>query len=378
MSGSAPIRLALTVGDPAGIGPEVAAKALAALAEGGAWPEGAPPVEVTVFGPDAPTWARLASVPLPRPASADGGGPVSASRQAEAPSAPPAKAEAPGPEASAAESPESGDSEAPPFPLSVRLEPVEADLSDLEVGRPTAAGGEAAVRYIRAAVAAAKAGRVRGIVTGPISKHALRLAGHPWPGHTEMLAEAFAAPEVAMMFVGGGLRVVLATIHVALAEAVRRLTPERIVRAARLAHAALRRWFGLEAPRIGVCGLNPHAGEAGRFGDEEARIVVPALERLRAEGIRAEGPLPPDTAFYLARRGAVDLVVALYHDQGLIAVKTLAFEEAVNVTLGLPIVRTSVDHGTAFDIAGRGEADPRSLMAAVRLAVRMVAAEGTR
>jgi 4-hydroxythreonine-4-phosphate dehydrogenase len=254
----------------------------------------------------------------------------------------------------------------------IRLLSVESDLSGLVPAAPSAVGGQASVRYIRAAVDAVRHGLADAIVTGPISKHAIRLAGYPWPGHTELLAEAFGAHEVAMMFAGGPLRVVLVTIHVALAEAIRTLSADRIVTTCRLAEDTLRRCFGLPEPRLGVCGLNPHAGEEGRFGSEEREIIGPALARLRDDGIRAEGPLPPDTAFHQALAGRFDIVVAMYHDQGLIAVKTVAFEESVNVTLGLPVVRTSVDHGTAYDIAGRGEADPRSMMAAIRLATGMV------
>jgi len=166
--------------------------------------------------------------------------------------------------------------------------------------------------------------------------------------------------------------VALVTIHMALAEAIRTLSAERIVTTCRLADDALRRWFGLDRPRLGVCGLNPHAGEQGRFGTEERDTIEPAIEAARAAGIQAVGPLPPDAAFHEALGGRFDLVVAMYHDQGLIAVKTIAFEESVNITLGLPIVRTSVDHGTAYDIAGRGEADPTSMKAAIRLAAQMV------
>jgi len=324
-------RLALTLGDPAGIGPEVAARALADEAVRGL-------ANVAIFGPPAEDWARWAAVPLP---------PLDAVQ-------PQAK----------------WDGQV----AGVRLVAVENDLADLAEAAPSAAGGEASVRYIQAAIDAAKAGRADAIVTGPISKHAIRLAGYPWPGHTELLAEAFDADEVAMLFAGGPLRVVLVTIHVALAEAIRTLSAERIVTTCRLADDALRRHFGLAEPRLGVCGLNPHAGEEGRFGSEEREVIEPALARLRAGGIRADGPLPPDTAFHQALAGRFDIIVAMYHDQGLIAVKTVAFEESVNVTLGLPVVRTSVDHGTAYDIAGRGEADPRSLASAIRLAAEMVAA----
>jgi 4-hydroxythreonine-4-phosphate dehydrogenase len=237
---------------------------------------------------------------------------------------------------------------------------------------PSEAGGEASVRFVLAAIEAVRAGRIDAIVTGPISKDAVRQAGYPWPGHTELLAEKFEAPDVAMMFAGGPFRVILVTIHVALAEAIREITVDAILRVMRLGSTALWRQFGIAVPRLGVCGLNPHAGEAGRFGFEEREIIEPAIEQARAEGLCAFGPLPPDTAFYQAMKGKFDLMVAMYHDQGLIPLKTVAFEDSVNITLGLPVVRTSVDHGTAYDIAGRGLASPRSMKAAIRIAVEMV------
>jgi len=265
----------------------------------------------------------------------------------------------------------------PPEPLPEGVSvvsPPGVDVGRAPPGRPSAEGGEASIRFVMAAIEAAQAGRIDAIVTGPISKEAVRMAGYPWPGHTELLAEKFGASEYAMMFAGGPLRVVLVTIHVALAEAIRSLTSEAILRAMRLADESLRRDFGIAVPRLGVCGLNPHAGEAGRFGHEEREIIEPALDEARAAGMCVLGPLPPDTAFHQALAGKFDLVVAMYHDQGLIAVKTVAFEQSVNVTLGLPIVRTSVDHGTAYDIAGRGEANPESMKAAIRLAAEMTAA----
>jgi len=322
-------RLAVTVGDPAGIGPEVTARALSDEAVRGL-------AHVAVFGPPAEQWAHRAGVPLP---ALDAVQPL-----------------------------QQWDGQV----AGARLVAVPSDLSGLAEAAPCAVGGEASVRYIRAAIDAAKRGRADAIVTGPISKHAVRLAGYPWPGHTELLAEAFGADEVAMMFAGGPLRVVLVTIHVALAEAIRTLSADRIVAACRLADDALRRHFGVAEPRLGVCGLNPHAGEDGRFGSEERQVIQPAIARVRDAGIQADGPLPPDTAFHQALAGRFDLVVAMYHDQGLIAVKTVAFEESVNVTLGLPVVRTSVDHGTAYDIAGRGRANPRSMISAIRLAAEMV------
>ena len=249
-------------------------------------------------------------------------------------------------------------------------------LAGMVLGEPSKAGGDASIRYVLAAVGAAKRGWVDGLVTAPISKEAVRMAGHPWPGHTELLAEEFGVSDVAMMFAGGPLRVVLVTIHMSLAEAIRAITAKRIVRICRLGSDAVRRYFGVEVPRLGVCGLNPHASEAGQFGFEEREIIGPAIEEAKAAGVCAFGPLPPDTAFHQALRGRFDLVVAMYHDQGLIPIKTVAFEESVNITIGLPIVRTSVDHGTAYDIAGQGQANPASMTAAIRMAVDMICRGG--
>ncbi|MGB2614743.1 MAG: 4-hydroxythreonine-4-phosphate dehydrogenase PdxA, partial [Phycisphaerae bacterium] len=232
--------------------------------------------------------------------------------------------------------------------------------------------GEASIRFILAAVETARAGRLDGIVTAPISKEAIALAGYAWPGHTELLAEKFGAREVAMLFAGGPFRVVLATIHLALVEAIRALSTKLIVGKMRLADDALKRFFGIAVPRLGVLGLNPHAGEAGRFGHEEREIIGPAVEEAKAAGICAFGPLAPDTAFCQASRGKFDCLVALYHDQGLIPLKTVAFDSSVNITLGLPTIRTSPDHGTAYDIAGRGEANPESMKQAIRLASEMI------
>jgi 4-hydroxythreonine-4-phosphate dehydrogenase len=251
------------------------------------------------------------------------------------------------------------------------------DLAGLPLGAPSKIGGDASIQYILAAIEAAQRGHIDAIVTAPISKEAVRMAGHPWPGHTELLAEKFGATDVAMLFAGGPFRVVLVTIHMSLVNAIHAVTTERIVRIARLSHAALRRSFGIAVPRLGICGLNPHAGEAGQFGFEEREIIEPAIAQLEEEGIAAFGPLPPDTAFFQAARGKFDLIVAMYHDQGLIPIKTVAFEDSVNITLGLPTIRTSVDHGTAYDIAGRGQANPSSLMAAIRLATEMLAHQGT-
>jgi 4-hydroxythreonine-4-phosphate dehydrogenase len=207
----------------------------------------------------------------------------------------------------------------------------------------------------------------------------MNAAGHHYAGHTELLAELTAAREYGMLFVGGGLRVILATIHAALKDVPGQITAEKILKTIRLAHLAMRS-FGLEKPRIGVAGLNPHAGEGGLFGNEEWEKILPAVLKARSEGIDASDPVPADTLFYKARNNYYDIVVAMYHDQGLAPLKMLAFGNAVNVTVGLPIIRTSVDHGTAYDIAGKGCADPVSLLEAVKLAVRMasVSRPGTR
>jgi 4-hydroxythreonine-4-phosphate dehydrogenase len=240
-------------------------------------------------------------------------------------------------------------------------------------GEPDAANGSAVLASIRHAVALAQSGAVGAIVTNPIHKAALYAAGFGFPGHTEFLASLDAtdgqpAPEPVMMLAGPELRVVPVTIHVALAEAVRQLNTDTILRQGRIAAAALRRDFGLAAPRIAVAGLNPHAGEAGSMGREDIDIIAPAIAALRAEGIDAVGPMPPDTMFHAAARKRYDLALCMYHDQALIPLKTLDFDRGVNVTLGLSFVRTSPDHGTALDIAGTGTANPTSLLAALQLA----------
>lgn len=238
-------------------------------------------------------------------------------------------------------------------------------------GRPDEAAAAAQVRYLETAADRARAGDLAALVTAPISKSTARRAGFAFPGHTEFLAARLGAGEVAMMFAGPSLRVVLATVHVALADVPQALTIERITSAARLGAASLRRDFALERPRIGVLGLNPHAGEGGLFGREEIDVVAPAIEALRSElgeSVEIHGPLVPDAAY----RQPFDLFVALYHDQGLVPVKLVDFEQSVNVTLGLPIVRTSPDHGVAYDIAGRGVARHASFGAALRLASEML------
>src|SRR5215218_7903904 len=239
-------------------------------------------------------------------------------------------------------------------------------------GRPDGANAPAVIAAIDEAVTLAKGGRVAGVVTNPIQKSALYAAGFAHPGHTEFLAElaATGVPPV-MLLACPELRAVPVTVHEPLARAIARLTPGLIVDAARTTAAALRRDFGIAAPRLAVAGLNPHAGEDGTLGTEDRDIVAPAVAALRAEGIEARGPLPPDTMFTAQARPTYDAAICLYHDQALIPVKTLDMADGVNVTLGLSIVRTSPDHGTALDIAGTGRADPASLVAAIRMAAEI-------
>lgn len=241
-------------------------------------------------------------------------------------------------------------------------------------GRPQVATAPAVLAAIEEAVALARAGAVSGVVTNPIQKSVLTAAGFPHPGHTEFLGElaGTGVPPV-MMLACPELRVVPVTVHEPLARAIARLTPELIVEHARIAHAALIRDFGIAAPRLAVAGLNPHAGEAGTLGHEDQAIVAPAVAMLRAAGINATGPYPPDTMFTAQARPTYDVVICLYHDQALIPIKTLDMAGGVNVTLGLSIIRTSPDHGTALDIAGQGVASPASLMAAIRLAAQLAA-----
>jgi 4-hydroxythreonine-4-phosphate dehydrogenase len=257
-----------------------------------------------------------------------------------------------------------------------------ADLLEVPQGRIDARAGRAAALCIEAAVAAIQAGQAAGLVTAPIHKEALHAAGVDHPGHTEMLQALAAAPgqappPVRMMLANEELRTVLVTIHVSLRQAIELLSTERVLQTLRISGAALKR-FGLKAPRLAVAGLNPHAGEGGLFGREEIEIIAPAIAQAQAEGIAASGPYAPDTIFMRARNtaehpGEFDLVVAMTHDHGLIPVKYLGVEQGVNVTLGLPFVRTSPDHGTAFDLAGRGLADPSSMAAAIRMARRLLA-----
>jgi len=249
------------------------------------------------------------------------------------------------------------------------------DPAELVPGRPTPATSAAMAAAIIEAVRHARSGGLDAIVTAPINKQALNQAGYDYPGHTEMLASLTNTGDVVMMLAGERLRVVLVTIHCALAEVPGRLSIEKIVKTATITSDGLQRFFiPGSVPRLAVAALNPHAGEGALFGREEQTIIAPAVERLRALGLDVSGPHPPDTVFYAASRGKYDAVVCMYHDQGLIPLKLLHFEDGVNITLGLPIIRTSVDHGTAYDIAGRGIASPASLLSAIRTAAAMARA----
>ena len=319
------IHLALTLGDPAGIGPEVIVKALSDPAVRNL-------ARFTIVGTAGPLRAAALAAGLTPMWSSDVSAPV---RLVEI--------GLPG-----------------PFEASANL-----------------FAGEASFAYCTEALRRAKLPardleRVDGVVTGPINKEAWHLAGHRYPGHTELFAEAFGVTDFGMFFEAPKLRVILATVHVPLAQVPTILTKERILRSIRLGAKACQS-LGISAPRIAVCGVNPHAGEHGVLGTEDDAVIAPAIHAAQQEGLDARGPFPGDTVFLAAMNGAFDLVVAMYHDQGLIPVKLLSRDHAVNVTVGLPIVRTSPDHGTAFDIAGQNKADPGSMIAAIRTAARLAA-----
>jgi 4-hydroxythreonine-4-phosphate dehydrogenase len=299
------VRVALTVGDPAGIGPEVVAAALRAPTD----------AELVIYGDAA--------------AVAAAGGELSRARVRDF--------------------------------CSARVAP----------GHPDPRVARGVIEAIRAAARDCLAGELDAMVTAPISKRVIGEGGFDYPGHTELLEEVAGRGRAVMLLVGGRLRVALATIHCALAEVPARLARTDLVALLGVLDDELRRGFAIPAPRLAVCGLNPHAGEGGRFGDEEARLIEPALERARARGIDARGPFAADSLFHRAVAGEFDAVLGMYHDQALGPLKTHAFGRAVNVTLGLPLVRTSVDHGTAFDIAGQGRADPGSMLEALRLAIQL-------
>lgn len=247
------------------------------------------------------------------------------------------------------------------------------DIEHLNMGKPQAMAGKASYEYIEKAISLAMKGNIDAVTTAPISKEALNLAGYNYPGHTEIFAELTHTKEYAMMFVAGQLKVILATIHVSLQEAIKQIKKERLLTIIKLAHQTMKK-FGVENPRIAVAGLNPHAGESGLFGQEEINEIVPAVNSVRDLGLDVLGPLPADTLFYRANKGDFDIIVAMYHDQGCIPIKLIGFEIGVNITVGLPIIRTSVDHGTAYGRAGLklGTGNPASLIEAIKLASKLV------
>jgi 4-hydroxythreonine-4-phosphate dehydrogenase len=254
-----------------------------------------------------------------------------------------------------------------------------ADYDDYSVPAwvkgPSKAAGEASIRFCLDAIDAARAGIIDAVVTAPISKTSWKLAGATWPGHTEMFAEQCKSKRKVMMFVAGPLKIALATIHEPLFEVRHKFTIGCVFEPIDLLNDALKEYFNLSNPKIGVAALNPHAGEAGQFGDEEQRIIAPAILLAQEQGINCHGPIPADTLFMRAAQGEFDGVVAMYHDQGMIPVKLLDFKKAVNITIGIPIIRTSPAHGTAFDIAGENFADPASMKSAIATAIDMTAAK---
>ncbi len=338
--------LAITMGDPAGVGAEIVLKALQR------------PEVFAVCRPLVIGDARI----LERASRWLGCGSLRFERVKVA-----AAAELPGAEELPRELPEAGRYEPGSITL---LDLNNADPADCPVGKVGAAAGRAAVEYVFRACDLAMAGLVAGVVTAPLNKAAMNLAGFHFAGHTELLAERTGAGQVSMLLVGPKLRVVHVSTHVSLAEAIARVTRARVEQVIDLADTSARA-LGIAYPRIAVAGLNPHAGEGGLFGDQEAREILPAVQAARRRGLDVSDPQPPDTVFLRAVSGFYDIVVAMYHDQGHIPMKLLAFDEGVNVSIGLPIIRTSVDHGTAFDIAGTGQARETSLLAAIDVAVRM-------
>jgi 4-hydroxythreonine-4-phosphate dehydrogenase len=255
----------------------------------------------------------------------------------------------------------------------LRVQPLShLDLEATPFGRISAANGHAMLDYIEWACAQCQEGKAAGMITAPIQKEAIHAAGCEFPGHTELLAQRCGVDKVVMMLAGPRLKVCLVTTHVALRDVPSVLTQAEVEATLHVTDAAMRRYFHPDrAPRIAVLALNPHAGEGGMFGDEEERIIAPAIKNAQQEGIHASGPHSADTLFHFALQGGYDAVVCMYHDQGLIPLKLLHFDDGVNVTLGLPIIRTSVDHGTAYDLAGSGKANPSSLIAALEMAVHM-------
>ncbi|MDY6792187.1 MAG: 4-hydroxythreonine-4-phosphate dehydrogenase PdxA [Thermodesulfobacteriota bacterium] len=250
------------------------------------------------------------------------------------------------------------------------------DTDQIFWAQPTALTGKAMINYVTSAIDIALQGRIDAMVTCPINKQAMHMAGFFYNGHTEILAEKTKSAGFAMMLAGEKLRVVLVTIHIPLKDVPHALSQEKILQTITLTDSFLRTRMGVENPKIAVAGLNPHAGEGGMFGDEEQRFILPAVNLAKGQALDVHGPYPPDTIFYHAQKGLYDAVICMYHDQGLIPFKIIHFTDGVNTTLGLPIIRTSVDHGTAYDIAGKGKADPGSLTAAIKMAAAQAAFAG--
>jgi len=325
-----PVRLAVTMGDPGGIGPEIALKAVYRSK----WPDF---VRFVLIG-SREIWtnnARRLKLPCP----------------------------------------ECFEPESETEAKAAILDPVgmakgRLSTANWRPGKTGPAEGLASLLWIRAAVAGCQDKKFHGIVTGPICKYSIQTAGFDFPGHTEYLAFLAARKEVAMMLIGGALRVVLVTRHLPLSQVPSALTREKIFEAVDLANAGLE-WMGLPKKPIGVCALNPHAGDNGLLGEEEISIISPAIKTLRQKGLKIEGPIPADVIFHQAAQNRFSAIVAMYHDQGLGPLKMMAFETGVNLTLGLPFVRTSPDHGTAFDIAGKGIAGAASMVEAIRLAIKL-------
>lgn len=339
--------IAITMGDPAGIGPEIIAK----------YVEKAGSTGLFVIGDLHQMQRALDSIGSNRRIVAwPGNQALKNDDKIEAkPKAPPGN-------------------EPPDSDSTLPMLEVGALPADFKAGRVDARAGKLAHDAIITAIDLAIAGKISALVTAPIHKEALKAAGIPFPGHTEILADRTGTADFGMMLIEGPLRVILVSIHVSLREALDKVTAASLERTFRLAQEGCKA-LGIENPRIAVAGLNPHAGEGGLFGREEIEIIAPAIARAKALGMTISGPFPPDTIFMRARRGEFDIVVAQYHDQGLIPIKLNGIEKGVNITVGLPIIRTSVDHGTAFDIAGKGIADPSSLAEAVLVARQMVAAK---
>ena len=247
----------------------------------------------------------------------------------------------------------------------------EVDLRRVRPGRISRAAGQASAEALRAAVQMALDGQLAAVVTAPICKQALHLGGHPYPGQTEFLADLTKTKRFAMMLVAGDFRVALVTTHLSLSRVSGAITKARVLNTIQLAHSALQEHFGIRRPRVAVCALNPHAGDGGIFGNQEEKTIAPVIREAIRQGVLAQGPFPADTLFAPLMRRKFDAIVAMYHDQGLIPVKMGGFGKAVNITLGLPIIRTSPDHGTAFEIAGKGEANPESMIRAIRLAAQL-------